>query len=238
MEKIVGILGGMGPEATVDLFAKVLKCDPALTDQDHLRIIVDCNSKIPDRNKARLEGTEDPEKALTSSARLLEEDGCGLIIIPCNAAHLWHEKVQAAVKIPVLHIMRASCRYAMKKIPGLKKVGLLGSSVMYTTGIYHKAYEARGIEVLSPDKAEQDEVMRLIREVKKGNLSEDVRKGSAAIAQGMADQGAQGIILGCTEFPLVVFEGDISVPVIDSTLALAQEAVDVARGKISPDSLG
>ncbi len=232
-ELIVGILGGMGPDATVDLFAKVLKCDPAERDQDHLRIIIDCNSKIPDRNDAILNGGPDPGQALASSARLLESSGASLILIPCNAAHLWHEKVQEAVSIPVLHIMRASHRHAVKKIPGLKRVGLIGSMVMYSSKIYNKPYEHSGIEVIFPSQADCDLAMRLIREVKKGNLGPLVRSDMAAISERLAARGAQGIIAGCTEIPLVLDDRDISVPVVDSTLALAQEAVDAARGRFS-----
>ena len=231
-ELVVGILGGMGPEATVDAFAKVLQCDPAPRDQDHLRIIIDCNSKIPDRIRAAAGDGEDPGKALAASAKMLEDDGAGLIIIPCNAAHLWHEKVQAAVSIPVLHIMRASAVYAMRAVPNLKKAGLLGSLAMYSSKIYHAAYEPHGVELISPSLTDQNEAMRLIREVKKGNAGPDVRKQTAGIAQKLADQGAQAVILACTEFPLVLKNGDISVPVIDSTLALAQQAVDVARGRL------
>ncbi|MDD2573765.1 MAG: amino acid racemase [Bacillota bacterium] len=86
-EKIVGILGGMGPEATVDLSQKVLKATPAKTDQEHLRIIIDCNSKIPDRTAYILEGGEDPGPYMEESAKLLENAGAELILIPCNAAH-------------------------------------------------------------------------------------------------------------------------------------------------------
>ena len=93
-EKIVGILGGMGPEATVDLFRKVLKATPAKTDQEHLRIIIDCNSKIPDRMAYILRGGEDPGPYMIKSAKLLESAGCELILIPCNAAHNWHGVVQ------------------------------------------------------------------------------------------------------------------------------------------------
>ena len=231
-EKIVGILGGMGPEATVDLFDKVLKCDPSETDQDHLRIIVDCNSKIPDRNYAYFGKGEDPTEALVSSAKLLEGDGCGVLIIPCNTAHLWHEKVQAAVKVPVLHIMRASYRHAVKIIPNLKKVGLIGSLAMYSSKIYHKTYEANGVEVISPSEEDCERAMYLIREVKKGNVGPEICNEMINIANKLIAEGAQGIIAGCTEVPLVLKDGDISVPVIDSTLALAQEAVDVARGKM------
>ncbi|MCD6436430.1 MAG: amino acid racemase [Clostridiales bacterium] len=234
-EKIVGILGGMGPDATVDLFAKVIKCDPAETDQGHLRIIVDCNSKIPDRNDAYYGKGEDPAEKLTASAKMLEEDGCGVLIIPCNAAHLWHEKVQEVVDIPVLHIMRASYNNAIANIPNLKKVGLVGTLAMYTSKIYHKAYEKNGVEVISPSAHDCDRIMVLIREVKKGNVGPVVCNEMIEISNRLIEQGAQGIIAGCTEVPLVLKNGDVSVPVIDSTLALAQEAVDVARGRIVPE---
>lgn len=230
-EKIIGILGGMGPEATVDLFSKVLQCDPAETDQDHVRIIIDCNSKIPDRTNAYYGKGPDPAEELQKSARVLETAGCDLLIIPCNTAHLWYEKICEAVSIPVLHIMKASARRALDDIPGIRKAGLLGTLATYDSGIYDRAYEEAGVEMIHPCQEDMEETMRLIREVKKGIVTEEMRRSIQEIARRMIEAGAEGIVAGCTEIPLMLKNGDISVPVIDSTMALAQEAVDVAKGK-------
>lgn len=230
-EKIVGILGGMGPEATVDLFSKVLKADPAKTDQEHLRIIIDCNSKIPDRTAHVLRGEEDPEPYMVASAKLLENAGAGLILIPCNAAHNWHGAVQQNVTIPVLHIMESTLEYVGKKYPETKVIGLLAASSTVKVGIYHRTFARKGIDVISPDPEYQEMVMKAIWEVKAGNTGPDVTKLLVDAGNSLISRGAQGVIAGCTEIPIVLKNGDLSVPVIDATYALAVAAVKEARGE-------
>lgn len=229
-EKIVGILGGMGPDATVDLFQKILRATPAARDQDHLRILIDCNSKIPDRNEAFLGRGEDPFPALRESAQLLERAGAHLIAIPCNAAHGWHDRVQGAVTVPVLHIMEATADLVRARYPAVGRVGLLAATVTVRVGLYQRALERYGIASLIPDDSSQGEVMRVIRAVKAGDQGSETRRLIREQANGLAAQGAQAVIAGCTEIPLVLGEADASVPVVDATLALALRAVREARG--------
>lgn len=231
-EKIVGILGGMGPEATADLFIKVIKADPAKRDQDHLRIIIDCNSKIPDRTAHILKGEEDPGPYLIESAKLLENVGAGLIIIPCNAAHAWHETIQKKVKIPVLHIMKSTLKYVEKKYPKIKAIGLLAASSTVKVGHYQRIFIEKGIDVISPEQKYQEIVMKAIWEVKAGNTGPDVTKLMVDAGNSLISRGAQGVIAGCTEIPLVLKNGDLSIPVVDPTYALALAAVEEARGAV------
>ena len=232
-EKIVGILGGMGPEATVDLFIKVLKVDPAKRDQDHLRIIIDCNSKIPDRTANILKGEEDPGPYLIESAKILENAGAELILIACNAAHNWHGIVQQNVKIPVLHIMKSTLKYVEKKYPKIKVIGLLAASSTIVVGHYQRVFAKEGIDVISPDQKYQEMVMKAIWEVKAGNTGPDVTKLLVDAGKSLISKGAQGVIAGCTEIPIVLKNrGDLSVPVVDPTYALALAAVEEARGEV------
>ena len=231
-EKIVGILGGMGPEATVDLFIKVLKVDPAKTDQDHLRIIIDCNSKIPDRTANILKGEEDPEPYMIESAKLLENAGASLILIPCNAAHNWHGVVQQNVKIPVLHIMKSTLKYVKKKYPKIKVIGLLAASSTIQVGLYQHIFSKKGIEVISPDQKYQEMVMKAIWKVKAGNTGPDVTKLFVDVGKSLISRGAQGVIAGCAEIPIVLKNGDLLRPVVDPTYALALAAVKKACGEV------
>lgn len=228
-EKKVGILGGMGPEATVDLFNKVLKADPANTDQEHLRIIIDCNSKIPDRTNSYLYGGEDPGPYLIESAKLLENAGVGLITIPCNAAHNWHELVQQNVKIPVLHIMESTLEYVRKKYTEIKIMGLLAATSTVKIGLYHNTFEKNGIKVISPEEEYQEMVMKAIRQVKAGNTSGEVTELLVKAGEHLISKGAQAVIAGCTEIPIVLRDGDLTAPVVDATYALAVAAVKEAR---------
>ena len=229
-EKIVGILGGMGPDATVDIFQKILRATPAKTDQEHLRIIIDCNSKVPNRVEAVLHHGEDPFPYLKESAELLERAGAQLIAIPCNAAHHWHAEIQRCVSIPVLHIMEAAVDYLADRYPQAERIGLLAASSTMNVGLYQRSLERRGIAVLAPDQASQKKVMDVINAVKAGQTGDDVKRMIVTQGEKLAARGAQAVIAGCTEIPLVLKDGDLSVPVVDATLALALRVVKEARG--------
>jgi aspartate racemase len=228
-EKIIGILGGMGPEATIDLFYKIIKFTPAEKDQDHLRIIIDNNPKIPDRTAAILGKGEDPLLALQETARNLEKAGADFIIIPCNTAHYFLPSIQESVKIPILNMIEETAKETQKRIPQIQKVGLLASIGVYETKIYHQHFEKFNIEIISPEEKDKEEVMKAIYAVKAGDLSNEVKGNIIKIAQKLIDKEAEAIIAGCTEIPLILKEGDISVPIIDPTQILAKAAVQKAK---------
>jgi len=228
-EKIIGILGGMGPEATIDLFYKIIKSTPAGKDQEHLRIIIDNNPKIPDRTAAILGKGEDPLPALQEAARNLEKAGADFIIIPCNTAHYFLPLIQESVKIPILNMIEETAKETQKRISQIQKVGLLASIGIYETEIYHRQFKKFNIEIISPEEKNKEEVMKIIYIVKTGNSSEEIKKNILKIAQKLIDKGAEAIIAGCTEIPLILKEGDVSVPIIDSTQVLAKVAVQKAR---------
>ena len=228
-EKIIGILGGMGPEATIDLFYKIIKFTPAEKDQEHLRIIIDNNPKIPDRTAAILGKEEDPLPALRETAQNLEKAGADFIIIPCNTAHYFLPSIQESVKIPILNMIEETAKETQKKNSSIKKVGLLASIGTYKTEIYHQHFRKYNIEVISPEEKDKEKVMKVIYAVKAGNLSEEVKKSIILIAQKLIDKGAEAIIAGCTEIPLILKEGDAPVPIIDPTQVLAKAAIQKAR---------
>ncbi len=228
-ENIIGILGGMGPEATIDLFYKIIKFTPAEKDQDHLRIIIDNNPKIPDRTAAILGKGEDPLPALQESARNLEKAGADFIIIPCNTAHYFLPSIQKSVKIAILNMIKETAKETQKRISQIKKVGLLASIGIYKTKIYYQQLKKFNIKVISPEEEDKEEVMKIIYAVKAGNLSEGIKKNILKIAQKLIDKGAEAIIAGCTEIPLILKEGDVSAPLIDPTQVLAKAAVQKAK---------
>lgn len=228
-EKIIGILGGMGPEATVDLFYKIIKFTPAEKDQDHLRIIIDNNPKIPDRTAAILGKGEDPLPALQESARNLEKAGADFIIIPCNTAHYFLPSIQKSVKILILNMIEETAKETQQRIPQIKKVGLLASIGTYKTEIYHQQFKKYNIEVIYPDEKDKEEVMKAIYAVKAGDLSNEVKGNILKIVQKLIDKGAEAIIAGCTEIPLILKERDVSAPIIDPTQVLAKAAVQKAK---------
>ncbi|MBA7542258.1 Aspartate racemase [subsurface metagenome] len=228
-EKIIGILGGMGPEATIDLFYKIIKFTPAEKDQDHLRIIIDNNPKIPDRTAAILGKGEDPLPALQETARNLEKAGADFIIIPCNTAHYFLPLIQESVKIPILNMIEETAKETRKRISQIQKAGLLASIGTYKTEIYHQQFKKFNIEVISPEEKDKEEVMKAIYAVKAGNLSEGIKRNIIKNAQKLIDKGAEAIIAGCTEIPLILREGDVAVALIDPTQILAKIAVQKAK---------
>jgi len=228
-EKIIGILGGMGPEATIDLFYKIIKFTPAEKDQDHLRIIIDNNPKIPDRTASILGKGEDPLPALRESARNLEKAGADFIVIPCNTAHYFLSSIQKSVKIPILNMIEKAASETQQRIPQIKKVGLLASIGTYKTEIYPQQFKKFNIEVIYPNEKDKEEAMKAIYAVKAGDLSDEVKGNILKIVQKLIDKGAEAIIAGCTEIPLILKEGDVSVPLIDPTQILAKVAIQKAR---------
>lgn len=176
-EIIIGVLGGLGPDATVDLFKKILRNTSAKTDQEHLRIIIDCNPKIPDRTRAILGGGESPGEALKETAKNLERAGAGLIIIPCNTAHYWIEDVRKTVKIKVIDMLDETAQEIASKYPRIKRVGLLASKGTVGAGLLPK--EARTLrnqdgsaQRLGPELRYGRYLLRQIREPyseRKGN---------------------------------------------------------------------
>ncbi|MBI3976119.1 MAG: amino acid racemase [Armatimonadetes bacterium] len=229
MHRTIGVIGGMGPWATLDFFEKVLRLTPARRDQEHLRLIIDNNPKIPDRGPAILgEGGEDPTPALVATARTVEAAGADLIVIPCNTAHFFYEPIRRAVRVPVLHIMEEVARAAAQRLPALRRVGLLGTRATVATGLYQKAFRPQGVEVLAPDTAGQAVIDRLIYAIKAGEAGEALRAEGAAVGRRLGEAGAGAVVLGCTELPLVLGEHNLGLPVFDSNLILAQAAVRLA----------
>jgi len=226
--KVIGVLGGLGPWATLDLYEKILRLTPAQRDQDHLRVIIDSNPKIPDRSPAILGSGEDPTPALVATARNLERAGAELIVIPCNTAHAFYGPIASAVSIPVLHIMDEVAAEARRRVAGLRRVGVLATRATMAAGLYHRAFERIGVQVLGPEGAGQDVVTAVIYGVKAGRMGPEATREVIPVAEGLIGRGVEAIVLGCTELPFVLRPADVAVPVLDSNVILAQAAVRAA----------
>ena len=225
-KKVIGILGGMGPLATADLFRKITEHTAASCDQDHPRVCIDSNTNIADRTAALLHGGADPVPEMVKSAQRLASIGAELLIMPCNTAHNFYDAVAASVSIPVLHMI-AITRDALKA-RGVKCAGLLATDGTVQTGIYQRTFEGSGIELLTPDDADQAAVMDIIYNgVKAGDLAHNVAAFRAACEHLLA-RGADVLILGCTELPPAFDIYHLDYPNIDPTLELALAAIRAA----------
>lgn len=230
MSKVVGILGGMGPEATVDLFAKIVKNTPARRDQDHLRIVVEDDPSIPDRTAAIFEGGPDPLPAMLEAGRRLIGAGADFIVIPCNTAHHFYERLAGRLPVPVLHIMEETARFIARDHPAARRIGLLATTGTVWTGLYDRALAKRGLTVLHPAPAVQEQIMEAIygRDGIKAGHYDRPRELLTAAGRSLVESGADVVVAGCTEIPLVLKPGLLPVPVIDATEALALAAVTEA----------
>ena len=229
-KKVIGIIGGMGPLATADLFQKIILHTQAACDQEHLRVVIDSNTNIPDRTAALLHGGADPTPELVSSARNLERIGAGVLIMPCNTAHNFYDAVAGAVEVPVLHMIRLTADALAER--GVKKAGLLATDGTIQTRIYQNTFAGTGIQLLTPQGADQQAIMDMIyRGVKAGDMAYDTT-GARAAMEALLAQGAETLILGCTELPLAVELYHLSYPVVDPTLELALGASRFAGGAV------
>lgn len=228
-KKIIGIIGGMGPLATADLFEKITLHTRAQRDQDHLRVLIDSNTGIPDRTAALLHGGEDPAPQLVASAVLLEKMGAEVLVMPCNTAHSFYDAITAAVRVPVLHMIRLTAQALRER--GVAAAGLLATDGTIQTGIYQETFAGTGIRLLTLEGADQQAIMDLTyRGIKAGDLHHDPAPARRAMEE-LLGRGAQTLILGCTELPLAAKLYHLDYPFTDPTLELALGAIRFAGGE-------
>ncbi|MGQ9508334.1 MAG: aspartate/glutamate racemase family protein [Thermodesulfobacteriota bacterium] len=235
-EKIIGILGGMGPEATIDLFTKIVKGTKVRRDQDHFRILIDNNTKIPDRTLAIQGKGPSPVPHLVRSAKLLEKGGADFILIPCVTAHYYYETLKKRIQIPILHILHIileTAKFVKENYKGIQKIGLIATTGTIQTGLFQNVFSSEGFELILPSSEVQKRlVMKAIygkRGIKTIGPSEASKNLILKACESLIQKGAQLIIAGCTEIPLVLKEGDVSVPVVDPVSILAKAAIRKAR---------
>jgi aspartate racemase len=230
MSKIltIGVLGGMGPEATNQLCALITANTAVSRDQDHIPVITYNNSRIPDRVKAVNGGALSPAPEMSRTAQVLERAGADLLLMPCNLAHFFIADVQASVRIPVLNMIEETVNFTVENYPQCRRVGLLASTPTIECGIYERAFRKHDKHLLVPDAEEQaDKVMRAIygsegikcgHKTRPRNLLKDA-------AERLVERGAELIIAGCTEVSLVLSQKNSPFNVIDPLEIMARVAV-------------
>jgi aspartate racemase len=230
-EKVIGVLGGMGPEATLSFYGKVIANTPARRDQDHLRVVIDGNPKVPDRSAALLHQGDSPVPMMMAGLEALALAGADFVVIPCVSAHGFLDDLRRRTPLPLVSMLEVMAEHVQGEHPGVKTVGLLATTGTVQSGAFAEALGRRGVEVLVPGSEDQLAVMSAIHAIK-GSPSPEAREGARsaviAAAERLVTAGAQAIVLGCTELPLVVGARDLSVPVLDSVLVLARAAITLA----------
>lgn len=225
---IVGIIGGMGPEATVDLMSRVIAATPAQDDADHIHMIVDCNPKIPSRIAALLDKTgESPSPELCRMARSLEASGAAFLAMPCNTAHAYLEDIEAAVSIPVLDMPKLAAQALSGLVLQRKTVGVLASTAVLKTGLYDRILGKHGLSAVYPQ--DQGELMRIIRGVKRGDKGAAAAAQFKTIARQLFEAGSDVLLIACTELSVLSHALGDDLPAVDAMDALAREIVRSAR---------
>ena len=222
MTLILGVLGGMGPAATVDFLAKLQALTPTERERDHIRTIVDINPQTPDFNDPLAK----PGPVLAEMAGALQGAGAQVLAIACNTAHTYADLISRSSGLPLIDMITTASVAARNT--GARRAGVLGSRAALKLYREYLAAQGMGLVTLEPDR--QTVFMDLVQKIKSGDRSREVRAEMAALTADLAAGGAETVIAGCTEVPLVVEAGVTRLPFIDSSEALARRCVAVCLG--------
>lgn len=225
--KTVGVLGGMGPDATIDFLSEVVSLTRAGCDQDHIPMLVDNNTKVPNRQAAILGDGDDPGPIIGQMGRRLEAAGADFLVMPCNSAHAFLEPLAELTTIALISIIEVTA----DACKDCSSVGILATDGCLEFGGFQQALRDRGIAPVVPEAPDVAELMRLITRIKAGDKGPEVQRSMRVLAGTLVERGAEAIIAGCTEIPLVLREGELPVPVISSTRELARATVAAAVGE-------
>lgn len=237
----LGIIGGIGPAATVDFMQKIIRNTSAGRDQDHIRLIIDHNPQIPDRTANLIGQGADPTLALYSACKRLEANGAALIAMPCNTAHAYVPRLQPRLSIPIVNMLTETVRHINEHHGGHARVGLLATEGTVNSGVYHEAAHGADFQLLTPDVAHQAMVTEAIygKQGVKAGFTEGPCKGALLRAvEHLVERGATVVILGCTELPFLLPEhpallvGGRKVVVLDPTAILARRCVLLSAGQV------
>lgn len=243
--KTIGILGGMGPEATIYQYQLILKYTPASKDQDHIPVIIYSNPKIPDRTTSILKGEhEEIIKELARSAKLLEKTGVDFIIIPCNTAHYYIEKVRNSISIPIIDMIKLAVNYTENKLrkneleseisENNQRIGILATNGTIQSEVYQRAFNEKNLTPYIPDSVYQKKIMEVIYKIKRGGSNSINKDEVMILLDEIRETGnITWFILGCTELPLL-FQEVVNVEdihLIDPMEIMAKHIVKVALSK-------
>lgn len=234
----VGVIGGVGPQATAYFLDMVVRLTDAARDQEHLDMVVLQHAGIPDRTAFILgDSEEDPGPVMAQDARRLERFGVSFLVLPCNTAHHFTDEVEAAATVPLLNIVTETVAEARRRVDGLERVGVLATTGTARAGVYQRALEQDGLRAVLPDEDDQATVMRIIYEQVKAGRPVDLEAFDGVVGR-LREAGAQVVVLGCTELSVVAADaGRLRTDrrLVDSLDVLARATIRRAGGRVRPD---
>jgi len=231
-DKVLGILGGMGPLASAHFMLRLTQLTPADRDQDHIPSVLWSDPRVPDRTLARQGTGSDPLPWLLRGIAGLKQAGCGAIAIPCNTAHGWFEPMAQAAGVPILHIVDAAAADLHRLGVTTGTIGLMGTAATLAMRLYQDRLGAQGWDIIEPDPAQMQRLVSPAIASVKANRVAEAYQPLAEVVNSLAARGATAVVLGCTEIPLGIQAGpaeSLHVPVVDTIDAPARAAIKWAR---------
>ncbi len=229
VDKVVGVLGGMGPQATVDFFQKVIDMTPVKGDQDHIHLIIDNNPKTPDRTACILGKENNLQKVLVSAAVRLQLMGADFLVMPCNTAHFFYDEIIKYIDIPFVNMIEEVAIEIKSRYGSGTTACLLATPGTYEGRVYERMLYKYGINMVVPGEKEKKIVYDAVYGIKEGLSKIDIRELCTVVNQ-MKERGVPVIILGCTELPLIQKDLPRGIDYVSSTDVLARKTVELAKG--------
>lgn len=226
-ELILGIMGGMGPLATSELFRKIIETSNAHNDNEHMHIVIDNNTEILDRTSFICGEGEDPRVEMIRSAIKLEMMGADYIAIPCNTAHFFYDDIKKYTKSKILHMIDETAIY-LKKTRNTKEYFLMATKGTYKSKIYNNIFHKHGLNILEPDDSDKDIIMSWIYRVKSSDFNISIDEFEGLINKYIKDKSIP-IILGCTELPLLANRIGVKGDFIDPSHVIAKRCIEIAN---------
>lgn len=235
-DKTLGILGGVGPMATIYFEELIVNMTDAGSDQEHIPMLVYNHAQIPDRTAYILDSNQpNPLPVMERDAQLLERCGCDYIVVPCNTAHYFYDEIQACVNVPIINILDETVKYCKETIPELHSIGVLATEGTIRSKAYQKIIEAHGLACVLPTDEELSSLMTIIYDQVKAGKPVDIY-AFQHIVHGLKARGADAVVLGCTELSIIKKDFNIDrYDVVDSMECLARASILACGKKIKED---
>jgi aspartate racemase len=229
-ERVLGVLGGMGPLASAQFMVRLTQLTPAARDQEHIPTVLWSDPRVPDRTVGSLAGAADPLPWLLRGIAGLRHAGCGAIAIPCNTAHGWYDAMHAAAGVPILHIVDAAAAELRRTGVRGGTIGVMGTAATLAMRLYQDRLGRLGWDCIVPEEAAMACLVSPAIALVKANRVPEAYAPLAEAARGLAVRGAAAVVLGCTEIPLGIQAGPpLDVPIVDTIDGLARAAIAWAR---------
>ena len=237
MKKTIGIMGGMGPEATRHMYDLILTRTEAATDQEHIHVIINSYPQVPPRTDAILGEGPSPTPFLVEGIEALLNAGADFVVMPCVTAHHFIPEVKKEVTFDFVSLLDEAGKWAGKHIPGIGTAGLIASAGAIQARLFYEAFAARGIGIMVPEAQDLKRSMEAVfgpQGIKAGFTTGKPREVILSVARALIERGAEAVIAGCTEIPLVLGAEDISVPLIEPMRIAAEVCIQKAGYRLKP----